>query len=316
MITNPYDTSFGSLINIKPVEEKLTKFLITNGGNLNYEYDASEDANLVFITGKDDEEKALPLWEHPVVFNDHKGNITVAVDLRKFVKVTTEDVLSLSSIVRDNSGFQFTVLETLITYEYVSGNYGRFRSVERTIHSGFAYWIADSLSAGIMLTPDEKVKTEVAILLYINLMMVNGEIGNEEINTAIIKIANSKLSLPLNIKTVTNIVATLNKSISSIDDLVNNIKIVLGESKAVMLDTNVLVNILSTSWFGPGGSETIIIATEDIATWIAMLFVSAEDNTYKRTRLSTILNKYKTKIKLNDFVKYIELYMKERTYSE
>jgi len=312
MITNPYNTSFGSLINVTPIEEKLAKFLITNGSNLNYEYDSSEDATLVFITGKNDEEKELPLWEHPIVFNDHKGNIAVAVDLRKFVKVTNEDFLTLSEIIRDNSGFQFTVLRTLVTYEYVSGNFGRFRSVERTIYSSFAYWVADSLSAGIMLTPDEKVKTEVAVLHYISLIMVNGEIGNEEVNTAIIKIANSKLSLPLNIKVVKSIVSTLNNSVESIDDLVNNIKIVLGESKAVMLDTNVLVNILSTSWFGPGGSETVIMATEDIATWIAMLFVSAEDNTYKRTRLSTIIHKYKTKVKLTDFVKYMELYVKER----
>ena len=312
MIIDPYNTSFGSLINIKPVEDKIAKFLITNGTNLNYEYAASEDANLVFITGKNDEEQELPLWEHPVVFNDHKGNITVAVDLRKFVKVTNEDFLSLSEVIRDNSGFQFTVLRTLITYEFVSGNLGRFRTVERTIQSSFAYWIADSLSAGIMLTPEEKVKTEVVIMHYINLMMVNGKIGNEEVNTAIIKIANSKLSLPLNIKVIKSIVATLNNSVSSIDDLVANIKIVLGESKAMMLDTNVLVNILATSWFGPGGSETVIIATEDMATWIAMLFVSAESNTYKRTRLATIVNKYKTKVKLKEFVKYMELYVKEQ----
>ena len=61
-IDNPYDTSFGSLINTAKISEELTRYLVSADiDSLSYEYSVEGDNKLIFITGYNDEEKLLPL---------------------------------------------------------------------------------------------------------------------------------------------------------------------------------------------------------------------------------------------------------------
>jgi len=311
MIVNPYKTSFGSLINIEPVEEAIVKALVHSSGNLNYEYACEDEGTLSFITGKDEYEKELPVWTHPITLKDHKGNENTVIDLRSYVK-PTESFTNLSDIVKNKSGYNFTVLRALLTYQYQNGNYGVMRTDEKTIVNAFSYWIADSLNSGIMLNPIEKLGVEIAAAhFYLAMLSREGEIDNDLILN---KISKLKLSIPINLKTVISNTKDFKTDLKTIDDLVENIKIAIGGAKTGMVDTNILVNVISNSWFGPGGSETIIISIENPATWISMLYSAANDNTYKRTRLATIVNKYKSKLKLKDFIKNTTNFIESSSY--
>ena len=99
---------------------------------------------------------------------------------------------------------------------------------------------------------------------------------------------------------------------SDIDRLVENIKLAIGNVKANYVTTDVLINILANVWFGPGGSETPIMSLENAPTWIAMLFVSIDSKVYKKSRVAMVLDKFRTKLKLNTVDDTINKYIEER----
>jgi len=313
MIVNPYNTSIGEMINIDPIVEKIKKYLVVGDSNLNYEYTTTSGTKVVFITGKNEEELSLPLWDHPVCLKDVNENDVVAVDIRKFVKIKDKDFLNLSSIIRDKGGFDFSVIRTLLIAEYLGGEYGVLRNVQKQVVTGFSYWISSILTSSLMFTPNEKIMCEIATLHYYYTMMVNGESDSSTVSMVRNKVLNSKLSLPVSKKVINTTLDKLSNDVKDMDDLVENIKKVIGETKASLVEGNVLINTISNSWYGPGSTETIIMSLENVATWTTMMFVSTNDNTYKRTRLATILNNAKSKIGVKDFISGMEFFLKDRT---
>jgi len=313
MIINPYETSFGSMINKKPIVEGLTKYLVSSDLNLNYEYSNADDCRLVFITGINDDEKELTLWEHPILFEDHRGKKIVAVDMRKYVKITSDEISNLQSVVKDKGGYEYMLLRAMVMADMASEVYGSFTVIEKNISLAFSYWLSDSINSVVLLNPLEKATLEVIIMHYANMLMVNGNVDSGSVETSKVKISKSKISIPMNVKGVTVIIDKLKHDVGDIDDLVANIKAGLDSPKADMIDVNTLVNMLSSSWFGPGGSESVMIAVESMPTWIAMLYSSSSNKSYKRSRLATILEKHGRKIDLKELNKTLELYIKDRT---
>jgi len=314
-IVDPYETSIGSMINTSKITDAISKYLVeADDNNLNYEYENGTDTKLVFITGKNDEEQKLPLWEHPLAFQDVRNNNILAVDLRKFVNPKKGDFTNLKDIIRDGGGFEFTIVRTLLTLDFLEENYGVLRNVQKNYAAGFAFWVSTSLTSALMLSPVEKLNVEIASLFYFYMMHVNGTPDMSDVATVKNKILNTKLSLPINKNVVESIVNKLDITTLELDGLVENIKIAVGEAKSGLINTNVVINIISNSWYGPGASETILMGTEHIPTWIAMMFSASNNKTYKKTRLANILDTNKTKLKLKEFISAVEHYVNEKSY--
>jgi len=140
VVVDPYSTSFGELITIDKTKKELMNYIIMAEGSLSYEYVPNEATRLVFITGKNQEEKDLPVWDHTLVYEDGRGNQVVASDLRKYLKVLPENVMNIEEYNKDKAGYDFTILRALITYEFASGNYGRFRNLEKTVITSYSSW--------------------------------------------------------------------------------------------------------------------------------------------------------------------------------
>ena len=182
---NSYATSVGELINIKSVITALNRFLVvTTNRNLNYEYKSEEDTRLVFITGWDEDEKDIPIWDYPLPFKDSKGNETVAVDLRKYLNkaIPGKQIMNLNDVVRDRTGFDYTIINTLITNELVNGNFGKFKTIEKTYVSGYAMWVSFSLANTIMLSLDEKLLVEIVSQHFMYCKLMSGKITIDDVN--------------------------------------------------------------------------------------------------------------------------------------
>jgi hypothetical protein len=74
------------------------------------------------------------------------------------------------------------------------------------------------------------------------------------------------------------------------------------------------MNSLSSIWYGHGTSETINISLEHPPTWIALLYTVFSSRSYKKTRLSMLLDKNKKNIDPDIVVKTIFGYLAERKY--
>lgn len=312
---NPYSTTYGSLYNVNKIVKELEKYTITADGPLNYNY-IVDDVELIFITGMNQLEKELPIFEHPIVFKTPKNKIAVATDLRKYLNKVVEKPDTLDLVVKDRAGFDFIIARTLTTADFIKENFGNYRVHYGIIQSTFAYILNCVIDKTIVgLSIPEQMDVHIAAAYHANLLMTLAETEEEleELEDMFIaRIQNTKFATPLVAKSVATVVSSLPDHSKTIDGLVKNIKSVLPKEKADLITTTSLVNSLSSLWFGPGAGETVIIATEHLPTWIALCYISYGDKTYKRTRLSMLLDKVSTNFKSKDFVDKLYLYYKTK----
>ena len=308
---DPYSSSIGELINTSSLTKKLEEYMIEDK-YLSYEYASVGETNLVFITGKNHEETSLPTWEHPLLFKNTNDEYVIATDLRKYLKPIKDDIINTSDVVKDEAGYLFQIVRVLLMDEMVNDNFGALRIIQKNIVSSFSIFVSAVMSNNIMLDPAERVNVEIALQHHMYLRMLNGDPDISDISTIAAKIANTKLSLPVNKKSILNMIDTFVHEPSDIDALVENIKLAIGNVKANYVTTDVLINVLSNVWFGPGGSETPIMSLENAPTWVAMLFVSIDSKVYKKSRVAMVLDKFRTKLKLKTVDDTINKYIEER----
>jgi len=306
-----YTTTYGSFINVEKVKDELMSFLGVNTMDLSYDYLTETSCKIVIITGCSAEEKELPIWEHPLVFESLNNDTIVAIDLRKYVKPSVGKPDSLEDIVKDIGGLKFSMLRTLLTAEFIEGNFGVLRSMNKHFVPAIAIWLSDIINAMITLNPVEKMNVELAVSFYYNQLMIADD-DREEMKDAIVaRMQTYKLSLPVTRTNIKNIVDKLSVEDCDLDDLLSLIGRMLPEDKANVIDANALINLTANSWYGPGGSEVVIMGLEDIPTWVTLLYSALSNKTFKRSRLATMLEKIGTKVKGREFIKLMDIYIKE-----
>ena len=316
--TNPYKTSYGSLLNIAKPEAELKKYIITaSNKNLNYEYQCNPTSRLVIITGGTQEEKEMTIFNHPIIFQDIKGNDVIAIDIRKYVKPHPNYPMSVSEVAKDKAGVNYLVNSSLIIADFNNEDFGDYRTLYESITVSYAVFVSYIVNFLVPLNPLEKVYVETAACYYANAMLTPGTADDlPDYNGAIAaRISHTKLSLPVVRKTVDEVISNLTINEISTKTLINIIKAVLPEEKAELINETAFINHLSNMWYGPGGNEALIIGLDNIAIWISLVYSCLSDVTYKKSRFSNILEKHSKNINSKEFVRILDLLFKSKIMS-
>jgi hypothetical protein len=312
----PYATSYGKLLNITAIEKELFKYMASNSGaNLNYEFSTSNDVEIVIITGYNDEEKDLGVWDHPIVMKNHKDQDVVVIDLRKYVSVNKEQPMNIMDVAKDKNVVEFLVLRALLTADFACGEYGRLRNIFKSISSGYASIVANVTNSIVILSPLEMVYVEIAAAYHASILFIEEDDIKSSLGNIEARLSNMKFSLPINKKVIASLMEKMQYEDRTIVGLVKNIQSVLPPEKQPLINNDAMVNMVSNIWYGPSGTETVIMALEHMPTWVALLYTSIVNKTYKRTRLATVIAKASRQINVNEFEKGISLYLKEHTLS-
>jgi len=195
MLNNPYATSVGLLTPTDKLKFALTEYLIKSGdSNLNYEYNADTDVNLVFITGKNQMEIDLPVWSHPLIFKDHKDNVQLCVDLRPVVKITDSDFSTLATIIRDVPVFEYNIVRVL----YIAGSYGDelgiIRPIETSVVMGFANWVSTMITTAMFLDVEENIKLNIVLLHYYHALITDRTLDSGDMQSIAYKMIKASLA--------------------------------------------------------------------------------------------------------------------------
>lgn len=310
MLASPYETSAGSHINITKLMETLRTFLVHNDvKTLNYEFVPVGNINLVFITGKDDAERDLPLFYQPTLVEHADKRKYLFTDLRMVVnKRVTEDFADLSPVVSNIPNYKFIIVKTLYTAALMSGEDGVIDILRDQLALAFGYWISKSIKIGYNLGLDSELRIMV-VAMYYYLYMTS---DTDEIEASALYFKISKL-FPQSgkDKDVENVLKDTELKPISFDNLVSNMKSVINTGELSTMGINTVVNILSNSWFGYQQQENIMMATDHAPTFIAMIYTAYNDKAYKNSRLANVLMSQKRNIKMDDFIKRVDLFVKD-----
>jgi hypothetical protein len=309
---DPYITTYGKLIKVDAIKDRLAKYLVSASvRNLNYEIaNVDHDITMAFITGCNDEEKSLPSWSHPLIINLPRGTVVVS-DVRKYVSNITDQPLSLREITKDRGAMEFIILRTLLTADLLAGNYGKINSISKNISLGFGLIMSDIVNNYMMLNPVEKVRVEIAAAYYMSVLTINStDVDIEE--RILDRLRNMKLSVKLPDRDIKEIVKNFDMTADNgVQSLISNIKSVLTDDKHRLLTVDTIMLPFNNMWYGPGENSTLQISVENVPTWISVMYVLYTDNTYKKSRLATMLQKYKTRVDDDKLVKDIADYLKD-----
>lgn len=311
----PYETTYGSLLNISAAEAALTKYINTaNLEELEFEYPSSDDTRVIFITGYSDEERDLPVWEHPMVLKTLKGNIVVATDIRKYVKLGKEEDIParLSDIVKDTNSAEFVIIRALITRDYAIGVQGKHREVIRSATIAMGAWIVGMVGTSVSLDPVEMYNVEIMAAMYANTLLYDQKDVASNLPTIIARVMNSKQVYKINKKNIkeTCDLYKVNDE-NKLGELIANIHQVIAEEKRQFITTDTLIGVMGNVWYGPGGSETPIMALEDMGTWLTLLYSVITNRSYAKSRIGTLLNRYSRVIDAKSVEKHFSNYLKE-----
>jgi len=309
-----YGTTYGKLINLSKLKPALERYINTTDLNdLQYEYHGLGNGRVAFITGYNDEEKELVAFEHPMIVKTLKHETVVVVDLRKYVNPGNEPAARLSDIVRDKNSVEFCATRAFLALSLINGDIGSHRSIYKPLTTAMGVWVSGMVSTIIGLDPVESFSVEVVATLYANTLIYQQDEINSQWDTIVARALSSKHVFKLDRRLVHEIASGyIDASTPTLETLIKNIAAVLPESKAGFINVDSLISVMGNVFYGPGGSETPVMALEDIATWTALVYSVITNRSYQKSRIGMLLNKNKRVIDSNIIEKHISNFLKEQ----
>ena len=310
IIIDPYETKYGKLIKIDSIKTTVAKYMLTNDDDISYGYTTNSDVGFVCITGYNPSEQEIPIFDHPLIVTDIKNRKYVVVDIRKYVRQHSK-YTPLSEIIKDKSSVDFIILRGLLTASYVSGNMGILRNVYKECIASHAIFLTYIINIIVGLNIAEKINVEIAISAYLNTLTVNDDDAQSIKSVVVPRLYNGIYSMAVAKKEIEKVVDRFDYNPADMDGLIYNITSVMSDGKKEFIDSNVIYQLLNNTWYGPAGTEAIYVSLEHIPTLIALVYTSYTDMTYKKSRYSSLLQNYKTKIKPDNMIKSVNKLLEE-----
>lgn len=294
---------------VEAIEKKLKEYLIKDDF-LSYEY-FGKTRDFIFITGFNDEERELPPFDHPMMIDSVMNKKYIVVDLRKYVKQTTEKPATLKSILSNYSYAIFQINRAILLDMVLSGDSFKLQIVQENLAIIFSNIIASSINGVVRLTPKERLMIEGVCYCYVIGLFISDFTRDEKSNYLKPMLRKAKLTLPLNVDMVDELL-TINLNASNFPECFENIKFILGE-KSVSLQLRPFYNTISNIWYGPGTMETVLLSLDNISTMLALYLTAYNDITFKKSRITDFISIVKRKLDETAFKK-IELKIKEYSH--
>ena len=309
----PYRTTYGSLITIDKTKQELTKYLTTADINaLEYEYPTNGDVRSVYITGYDEAERDLPSFEHPMLITLLSGVRVVVSDMRRYLTHTDVQEARLVDITKDKNSVDFNIIRALLITDFINGNIGQHRSVFAPSTTAMGVWLSGMIGTTVLLDPLESFAVEICASYYANTLYYPVGAAEENKDAIAARVLNSKHAYTISRKAVKEITDQYNfDHTSKLNELVDNLGIVLPEEKAQFVTVDSIIAAMGNVWFGPGGSETPIMALENMPTWLALVYSSITNRSYKKSRIGTLLNKHARTIDSKKVAQHFDNYLEE-----
>lgn len=291
-------------IPIDNIKGKILSYILKDD-RLSYEV-MGKNRDFIFITGYNQEERELPVFEHPIVLDGLMGKHYIAVDLRKYMKSLKEKPTLLIPELSNVSYGKFCITRAILT-DMMLEDKTSLMVVQEPISILFGMVVATYIESIVALTPREKVLVEAISFMYASSLYIESYSKEEKKNYFKAKFKNLKMSLPI-LNEMYDEIFSVNLDANKFEHLFENIGFILGTKKQV-LSLPSFINMISNLWYGPGQVETTLLSLEDLPTMIALYMAALSDTSLKKSRISVILDRYRRKVD-TDKINKLQLNMK------
>lgn len=327
MIISPYDTSYGKILNKGKTQDELNRYLITTDNrNLSYEYNVIDNndgivTNIAFITGCNNDEKAINGFEHPITVENVKRNRYVVVDLRRVLKKLDHQPLNVTEYVQDMGGYNFNIIRGVTMVDFYNGNLAMYKRFLKSFMVGYIQIYGYLINALVSLTIEEQLRVKYLLGSYCyTLFNESIENMNNNVDNIVKLLLETPIGIPHDKTVCKNVVTEFYRNMldngCSLETLLENIRFYLKDSrKDGFITQQLLTNSMSGMWYGPGTVETICIAMENAPTFMALVIAGLSNSSYKKSRVSMLLDKVSRGMNASTFIQDFQIFFKERMHN-
>lgn len=312
IIVDPYLTSYGKTLNKEKPKKDIMKYLITTDVlDLSYGYRTGNEVQLVFITGRNNDEKDILPFVYPIIVTDVRNKTIIAVDLRRFTKDVDSEILA--DRIKDTTNAELYILLAMVMSDFLMEDYTVYRKLFNSIAASYSVVTTHIISAHTPLSVVEKVHVEVAAAYYANLLLTPGKKYLDYKDAIMARISNIKFSVPADKRLIRNVVDNIKlEDELTIYGLIDVCKQLISEDKRDLIDNKVYISILSGMWFGTSALDLLTAGQECMPLWISIIYTTLSSMVYAKSKLTSVLDKQAKAIDAKTYVNTISLYLKDK----
>lgn len=308
-----YDTTMGSVVIVKPIQHAIEKAIIASEiKSVTLNLKADGEYKPIFVTGAFQSDTEIPLFTHPITILNNKGEKYICTDLRLFIKQGA-DIKDIDSSVKNRVEFNFVKSRAILNMLWLNGHANELRVNLNFASTVYAAWLSETISKSFALDyGDQTTLSVISHAFFQSLFLDKKELTATDID----KIATSIIkSTKLPAATVFGILEQI-KELKDINDYCKAVTDILANVRLQNFNLPVLLSIISNSWYGTNNKEIIAASLEHPPTWIAMIYTSLSERTYKTSKIYQLAEKYGKRGGSSDFeLAYVRM-MKETTIEQ
>lgn len=257
----------------------------------------------VFITGRYDNEAAIPLFDHPMVV-DYQGEKYLCTDLRLCLRKQESDDQPVDQRIRVRADYNLAKSRAALNLAWLNEDRGAIKNSMSFSTRVFAAWIADTVSKTHALDFGDQTRLTILASLYYQTLFsddVSGAMLSED---------------TLRRMTVHSIGATgaPSKDVFEVADSIKEFGGIGGFCAAVRgyypdgktklqkpifdnlrlneFSATGLYNILANSWYGTKSKELIAVSLEHPPTWMAVIYTAMTERSFNSSAIYRLAERY------------------------
>ena len=280
MFVDSYSTSMGSMYNVKPVIHAIQESIIQD--NLtSMSLGVLENGGIkpVFITGSFSSEDKIPLFTHPISIFNFNGNSYLCTDLRLFIRKGDmfEDI---EKRIRNTTEYDFAKSRAVLNLVWIAEGAGSIKNDLRFCEVVYAAWLSQVISRAFALDfKDQTIVSIMASLFYQSLFGDIDSLSEEDKHKLTVHTMETTKAPSDLVKEVVNKI----KPFKDIHDWCEQLNTVLENVRFTKFNAAVLLNAISSSWYGQNAKEILAVSLEHPPTWCAMVYTALKQRTYKNS---------------------------------
>lgn len=285
-----YDTTVGSSFVMDKTEIAIKEAIIKDYIHQIHDDIRSDlEVKPILLTNSGASETNIAYFSHPFLFEDLHKEKYICSDVRQFIKKNPNISLSDSYSIRNESEYTLAYNRLALNLIWLTQRPQTLRDFSYVPNAIFSSWISEGISNRFALDPKDQMMLAIISSFYYQTLFTEFNTFSEEerqkMATSIIKATRAPAKMVFDVTDrITNI--------TNINDFCSQCKTILENPRIENLNAGLLITIVGNSWFGMTAKETIAVALEHPPTWIALVYSSFTERTYKKALLSRISERF------------------------
>lgn len=246
----------------------------------------------LFITGRDNEEDGISVFNHPVRVSV-KDKVYMVSDLRSCIT---------RGEVSNTVEYSYIVSRNLLSCAWLD-SYDTIKTDMELAGMVFSAWVADVVSKRYLLEAGEQSSVMVAALFYW-LSLFEKEVNKDSVDLCVVK-ASKWFKLPSVF--CYGVLEKLDRT-EDIEGFCKMLAVASGNSRLESLNSGILITILGNTWYSINAKELIAVGLEHVPTYLSVIYAAVTQKNFRSSIIAKIAERYSKNGVGENFVrKYNEL---------